>query len=81
MKDRPSIMKFQCLLLQFGLSFSNGCAAFQTKPAAQSGSSSPKDQTRINNEWAVRLAPSLDPHKFANRPRMGHDIIKVFLQK
>jgi hypothetical protein len=81
MKDRPGNMKFQCLLLQFGLLFPNGCAAFQTTSAAQGGSSSPKDQTRINNEWAVRLAPGLDPHKFEHRPRMGHDIIKVFLQK
>lgn len=80
MKDRLGIMKFQCLLLQFGLLFPIGCADFQTTAATQSGLSSPKDQTGINNEWAVRLAPGLDPHKFAHRSRLGHDIIEVFLQ-
>jgi hypothetical protein len=79
MKDRPGIMKFQCLLPQFGLLFPSRCRAFQTTSAAQSGSSSPKDQTGINNEWAVRLAPGLDPHKFAHRPEYGLTSFKNFM--
>lgn len=68
MKDRFSNMKFQCLLLGFTLLFLAGCT---TGAAAQnespSPSQTPKDQTGsiITSEWAVRLAPDVDPDEFA----------------
>jgi hypothetical protein len=38
-----------------------------------------KQESMIANEWAVRLAPGLDPHKFAHRPEYGMASFKKFI--
>ena len=69
MKVRLYIMKSQWFLLGFALLFITGCTTIQTAPASQdeSTSQSPNEQTRsiTTNEWAVRLAPGVDPHQLA----------------
>ena len=69
MKVRLYIMKSQWFLLGFALLLISGCATVQPMPASQDGAPSqpPNEQTTsiTTNEWAVRLAPGVDPYQLA----------------
>jgi len=69
MKVRLYIMKSQWFLLGFALLFTSGCSTFQPMPASQDEAPSqpPNEQTSsiTTNEWAVRLAPGVDPYQLA----------------
>ena len=69
MKVRLYIMKSQWFLLGFALLFISGCATVQPMPASQDEAPSQPPNEQISsittNEWAVRLAPGVDPYQLA----------------